>query len=143
MLPKYRCDRRCLIMASGAKPRQPAESRPYCDLAPLLFSGQWLVGLVVGRLERQIRLLRSEYGRLRARVQEAGCLHFLMARQVIERRQAEMLEEEVGGAPGDGLAGRSAAAHRPDPVLLEQQVERSLAQTDAAHLLDLSARHRL
>src|SRR5512133_1392156 len=138
-------------MAPGAKARQPAESRPYCGpttrraarLAPLLLGGEWFVSLVFRRIERQVRLLRPEYGGLRARVQEAGRLHFLVARQILERRQAEMLEEEVGGAPRHRPARHAAAAHRPDPVLLEQQVERALAEADAAHLLDLGARHRL
>ncbi len=44
-------------------------------------------------------------------VQEASGLQFFLARQVVEARQAEMFEEEVGGAPGHRLA----AAHAGGP----------------------------
>jgi len=114
--------------------------RPECDLrCRCVVGGQWLVDFVLARFQRKIGLLRPEYGGLGARVQEARGFHFLVTRQVLEARQAEMLEEEIGRAPRHRTARHAAAAHRPDPVRLEQQVERALAETDAAHLFDLGA----
>src|SRR5437868_5805230 len=74
MLPKYRCDRHCLIMASGAKARQPADQGLIAapgrgaseESASLLFGGERLV-LVFRGLERQVGLFRPVYGGLRAR----------------------------------------------------------------------------
>ena len=77
------------------------------------FGGERFVGLVVARFERQIRLFRTEYGGLGARVQEARRFQFLVARQVVEAGQAEMLEEELGRAPGDGPEiGRASCRER-------------------------------
>src|SRR5262249_22824806 len=114
-----------------------------CGLATLLFGSQRLGGLFIVRLKRQVGVLRPGYGGLGARVQEACGLQFFLARQVIQRREPEMFQEEVGRAPGHRATRDAAAAHRPDPVLLEQEVERALAETHAAHFLDLGARHRL
>src|SRR5690348_3712349 len=102
MLPKTLVVRPCPIMASALKPRHLSNQGLIAAFSArsafLLFDRQRFVGLVLGGLERQIRLLRPEYGRLGPRVQEAGGLHFFVARQILERRQAEMLQEEVGGA---------------------------------------------
>src|SRR6185437_8062499 len=103
---------------------------PECGLTRRFVGGQRLVDLVLARFQRKIGYVRPEYGGLGARVQEARGLHFLVTRQVVERRQAEVLEEEVGGAPSDRTSRHPAPAHLSDPVLLEQQVERALAEAD-------------
>ena len=65
------------------------------------------------------------------------------ARQIVERRQVEMVEEGRRGHPGHRPARALPPALRLHPAGLEQQVERALADAHAAHLLDLRAGHRL
>src|SRR3546814_13054607 len=68
---------------------------------------------------------------------------FRSARQGVERFQAEVIEEAVGGAPGDRAARRLAAPLGTDPADLQQRIERALGEGDAPDLLDLRAGHRL
>ena len=65
-----------------------------------LIGRQRLAGFVFTGFERQIGLLRPEYGRLGARVQEACGFQFLLTWQVVEGWQSEMLEEECQADPG-------------------------------------------
>ncbi len=72
-----------------------------------------------------------------------AALQFLDSGQVIQRCQPEVAEKGVGGGPGDRPSRCLAAAFGRDPALLEQHVDRSLAELHASDLLDLAARHRL
>src|SRR6185295_6989223 len=87
-------------------------------------------------------LWNREIGR-NARVQQAGALELLDARQVANRVEAEMGEERLGRAVSDRATRRAAPSAHPDPASLEQHVERALTGHDPPNLLDLGAGHRL
>src|SRR3546814_11173770 len=70
-------------------------------------------------------------------------LQLLDTREGVEGFQAEVVEEGLGGAPGDRAARRLAAPLGTDPADLQQRIEGALGQGDAPDLLDLGAGHRL
>ena len=76
-------------------------------------------------------------------IKDLPALELGEARQVLDGVEAEMVEELLGGAVGDGPARRAAAAARAHPADLHQHVERAGGGDDAADLLDLGARHGL
>ena len=63
--------------------------------------------------------------------------------QVLDRVEAEMLEELRRGAVGHRPARRAAAAAQFDPAGLQQHVDGALRGAHAPDLLDLGAGHRL
>ena len=128
-------------MAPRRKARQPAGRSRFSRLAPgfvdcpNFIDSEGLVGFVRLRFERQIGFFWIEYGGLRARVQEARGLQFLIAGKVIQAGKAEMLEEKVGRAPGYRPAG---ARRRPIGLIQFCSNSRSsvpLLSPTPAHLL--------
>jgi hypothetical protein len=77
------------------------------------------------------------------RVEKAGRLEVVDARQVAARSEAEVGQELRRGRIKQGPARRFPAAGGPDPACLHQHVERAPRDLDAADRLDLGAADRL
>src|SRR5262249_32513025 len=101
---------------------------------------EWILILAQSRIVRRQR--HRELGR-QAAVEQARALQLVEPRQVADRIEPEMRQERFGRAIGQRTAWRLAAAARPDPPGLQQDVNRALGRRHAANLLDLGARDRL
>ena len=80
-------------------------------------------------------------GRLLSR--KAGAFKLGEAGQVADGIEAEMFEEGIGGAVGDGPARCAPAPAQTHPADFKKNVERALGSADATDFLDLRARNRL
>src|SRR5262249_15058063 len=82
-----------------------------------------------------VRLRHQKAGRKIA-VEETGSLELGKARQIFYAGEAEVIQKDIGRAIGDGAARSAAAASKPHPADLQQQVKGAFGRRDAANLLD-------
>ena len=79
----------------------------------------------------------------RAGIQQSGGAQLLQPRQGLAAFQAEMIEEGIGGDPGDRPARCLAPALGPDPARLQQRIQRAAGERHAADFLHLGPGDRL
>src|SRR5204863_1188975 len=79
----------------------------------------------------------------RARLERERLGDFLERRQLLERAQAEVVEELARGRVKRRAARRLAMAYRVDPAASLERLDDLRRNGDAADVLDVAARHRL
>ena len=98
--------------------------------------------LVVAQMRRIVGVRHGEAGR-QVGIEQAGALQLVQAGQILDRVEAEMLEELRGRAVGHRPTRRAAAAAQFDPARLQQHVDGAFRGAHPPDLLDLGAGDRL
>ena len=91
----------------------------------------FLRGVRAGKPGRYRRFVREQL-----RFQFADVLQFRQRRQVFQALQAEVIEEDLGGAEQRWPAGHIAVTDHADPLTLFQGLDGIAAHGDAAHGFD-------
>src|SRR5712671_4586396 len=138
------------VSISRLEPR-PAAARTFCSRSPCnagsaaggltadapggLAAGPCAGFFGLGGLGGRRFLSFNDLGLRRRQLQGLG--DFLERRQLLERAQAEVVEELPRGGVEGGPAGRLAMAHRIDPAAILERLDDLAGHRDAANVLDI------